>query len=92
MAKVRKNYREESRKNYGNDFEEREGVSVEQLNAGSLMRIADATEMMAKDRVRMENDLEYYKRRLKEKEVDVKHLARSNAALRGHIGRLKRGG
>lgn len=65
---------------------------IDQLSFGCLQRIADACEKMAAsydamraDRDRWKGSAEYRQRRIEE----LKH---SNAALRGHIGLLKRGG
>lgn len=64
-------------------------ASVEEVNSGSLQRIADATEAMAKnhnaliaENERLQRSASYWQRR-------VNSLERSNAALRGHITRLK---
>ena len=42
-----KSYRAESRKDYGCEMED--GATLEQTNTGALLRIADATELMAKN-------------------------------------------
>lgn len=47
--KVWKDYREESKKLYGANREQGEGISNDQLQAGSLMRIADAMEIRNTD-------------------------------------------
>lgn len=47
--KTWKDYREESKKAYGCNQDLGKGVSVDQLNAGSLMRIADALEIRNTD-------------------------------------------
>jgi len=38
-----------------------EQATLEQLNFGALQRIADASEKMAADRIKLENDLKFYK-------------------------------
>ena len=64
--------------------------TVEDINSGSLQRIADAVEKMASNYTRMEHDLALYKRWYKE-EMEVKHkVIRSNNSLRGYITRLKK--
>lgn len=74
MATVRKNYREESRKNYGTDTEDGVGITMDQLNAGSLMRIADATELMARNFLELQADRDKYKRWYESEQSTVKML------------------
>lgn len=63
--------------------------NLDQVNTGSLQRIALATEKMASNYQRMENDLAMYKRWLQEEKACSQRLYKSNAALRGHLKRLK---
>lgn len=82
-----KNYREASRdKNWGTNDD---NLNRDQINTGSFLRIADAMEFMAKDRLQMERDLDWYKKKYAEHNETIKRLERSNAALKGHIKRLK---
>ncbi len=60
------------------------------IQLGCLMRIADATEKMASNYQRMENDLAMYKRWYEQEVVSVKRLMRSNNALKGHLNRIKK--
>lgn len=60
------------------------------IELGCLMRIADATEKMASNYQRMENDLAMYKRWYENEVASVKRLVRSNNALKGHLNRLKK--
>ena len=62
----------------------------EQVIIGCMQRIADATEKMASKYTQMESDLEYHKMRDKGQRATIAKLERSNAALRGHINRLKK--
>ena len=64
--------------------------TVEHINAGSLQRIAAATEKMAESYDKMRNDRDYYKRRFDDEHADSKRLWRRCAALRGVITRMKR--
>lgn len=66
-----------------------EGSTIENINAGSLQRIADATEAMAKNYVSMQNDLDYYKRMYRTHTDEIARLNRSRAALQAWITRLK---
>jgi len=88
MADI-KRYRDESRKHYGTSDEY---LTIDQLNAGSLQRIADATEAMAKNHVQLQNDYNYMKisrdgyRELYEME------RKRTKALKGVITKLKKAG
>lgn len=62
----------------------------ERVTIGCLQRIANATELMSKNYVAMQNDLERYKRWYNDEQNRRKKLERSNAALSGHIKRLKK--
>ena len=86
---VYKNYRDESRKTYGNDGEEGRGVTLDQLNAGSLQRIADAAETMAKGYARLEQDAAAWRARAQAAESMVALERRRITALKGHITRLR---
>mgnify|MGYP000706361046 FL=1 len=76
--------REQSKK----DWESRD--TSEDLQLGCLQRIADATEKMASNYQRMENDLAMYKRWYKEKCETVNNRDRSISNLRGQITKLKK--
>lgn len=81
-----KNYREESRTNWGRSNGE---VTREDLQFGCLLRIADALERIASlDLVsklqNAENDVKYYKERVRE-------LGHKQRGLKGAITRMKGG-
>jgi hypothetical protein len=63
--------------------------SNDDLNTSALMRIADATEKMASNYQKMENDLAMYKRWYKEKSETVNNRDKSISNLRGQITKLK---
>jgi molecular chaperone GrpE (heat shock protein) len=63
--------------------------TIENINSGSLQRIADATEKMASNYLSMERDRDNYKRWYEREVKKVKDLNLSNAALRGVITKLK---
>ncbi|WP_421977114.1 hypothetical protein [Roseivirga seohaensis] len=82
------NYRKESRKQYLT-AEPQNGLTMEQLNMGALLRIADATEAMAKrhtdlidENERLKESVNYWREKAQEAE-------RSIPALKGHITRLR---
>ena len=83
-----KSYRDISKMGWGRNAEEKD-ITLEQINAGSLMRIADASERMAQrhtDLIRERDRLDGEVNRLN-KMCD--RLSRSNAALRGHLKHIK---
>jgi hypothetical protein len=63
--------------------------SFEAINAGSLQRIADAAEMMAKNYIQLKNELDRYKRWYQAEVEKNKTLSHSNAGLKGQITKLK---
>jgi len=82
-------FKDESRKNYGCTTQEGNGVGVDKLVAGSLMRIAEATEAMAKSHIQLIEERDRYERWYKQQAAEVYRLSNSNRALRGHMKRLK---
>jgi len=78
--------KEESKCNY----QAAEKPSLEQLQVGCLQRIADATEKMAVNYDRMQQQLDSYKRICVERAERIEALSKSNAALRGAITKLKK--
>ena len=54
-----KDFREESRTRWGSSQTDK--ISTEQITLGCILRIADAVETIAVDRVNLEKDLAYYK-------------------------------
>jgi len=82
-----KSYREESRANYGCTDR---NPNNEELKLGALLRIADATEVMAKEYNRLLSDRNLYKHWYDETRASRDRLERSNAALRGQITKLRK--
>jgi len=64
--------------------------SNEQLQLGCMQRIAEASEMMAKNFNDLIRENQLLKRQKLELERETKHLAKSNAAYRGQITKLKK--
>lgn len=81
-------YRDGSRKNWGTETSG-DSLTVEQINCGAILRIADATEKMAARYTTLISEREWYERRYKEERAANERLNRSNAALRGHLKRAK---
>jgi hypothetical protein len=88
MAKNWIDYREASRRNWGTEKEDNIRLNMEQINCGALLRIADATELMAKNYAQLQSDLERYKRWYNDSDERNTRLRRTNQALRGHLTRL----
>jgi len=63
--------------------------TAEQIGVGCLQRIAAATELMAQNYKSLQNERERYERLYQEELKRNARLHKSNAALRGHIKRLK---
>lgn len=82
-----KNYRDHSRINYGNSTG---AATLEQINSGSLQRIADATEAMAKNYTAMQEDRDRYKRWYEDQRAITLRLSRRITAFRGVITRMKK--
>ncbi|MFD1770835.1 hypothetical protein [Sphingobacterium suaedae] len=83
-----KDYRDESRKSWGYDDQDgRSGtLNIDRIQLGAILRIADATEKMSADRVRLERDLDFYKRQSKSKSEEIDALRRSRAS---YVGKLR---
>lgn len=64
-------------------------ASIEHINAGSLQRIADAAEKMAGNYIKLQNDLEWSKKRCNELEGRISIRDKHISALRGQITKLK---
>jgi len=65
-------------------------LTVNEIQTGCLMRIADAAELMAKDHQRAINDRDMYKRWYQDERARHTLTQRSNAALRGVITKMKK--
>jgi hypothetical protein len=62
---------------------------LEQLNAGALLRIADATEKMAQGHSKLLADVDFYKRQWESAKEINKRLSRQVSAYRGVLKRRK---
>ncbi len=83
-----KSYRKESRKDYGQEAEG--GLCLDQIRTGALLRIADATELVAKRYQDLIDERDRCKLRLEEKEQSLAAEHRRVIALRAVITRMKR--
>lgn len=76
--------REQSKENWNSNS------TIQEINAGSFQRIADAAELMASNYLKLQRDLDMYKRLYEEENKEKKIAYRRNIALRGYITRLKK--
>lgn len=83
-----KPYRDESRKNWGNT--DSGNLTIQQINTGALLRIADASEAMAKNHNDLISTVAYWRGRAERAEQCSARLARTVAALRGVITKMRR--
>lgn len=73
------------------EYEASPGLNTfERINTGSLQRIADATELMAKSYANIVAERDRYELWYHNSQSANASLARTNAALRGHITKLKK--
>ncbi len=79
------NYRESSKANWTNTGP----ITIEHVNAGSLQRIADATELMAKNYAHLVGERDRLQQYHKNAQDEIMHLCRRISAMRGAITRLK---
>lgn len=77
------NFREHSKQNFESD------KTVEHINAGSLQRIADATELMAKNYTNLQNDVDRYRGWYKEGREEIDRLNKRISGLKGVITKMK---
>jgi hypothetical protein len=82
------NFAKESRRDWVNNLPG--NPNIEQLSLGCLQRIADAVEMSCKDREKFERDIAYLRKSRDGYKAEAERIARSNAALRVVIARMKR--
>ena len=80
-------YKDHSRTNWSTVGEIR--PTFEALNLGCLQRIADATELVAKNHDQLQRRAEWAEGRVKDLQAQCDRLQHSNAALRGHLKHIK---
>ncbi len=82
-----KPYRDESRKNWGTW--DSGNLNLKQIQTGALLRIADASEAMAKEHNRLLASEKFERSRANRLAGEVQHLERRIAALKGVITKMK---
>lgn len=83
-------YRAGSRTNWGRHLEDNQQLSREDLQLGCLLRIADATELMAKRHAELQQSLDYYKSIAAERADEITYLKNQLRGARGSITRLRK--
>ncbi len=63
--------------------------TIENIQLGAILRIADATEKMCLDREKLERDLKYWQERHKMRGERIESLENTIRSLKGHNTRLK---
>lgn len=64
-------------------------ITIENINCGSLQRIADATELMASNYKQLQQDCDKYQRWYNEEAQKVNNLYRKISSLKGVITKYK---
>ena len=82
-----KPYREGSRTNWGVTTDS--NLTVEQINCGAILRIADATELMAKNHAQLVAERDRFERWYQHEKTQLSSERRRTAALRGIVKKLK---
>ncbi|GAA3940622.1 hypothetical protein [Hymenobacter algoricola] len=85
MPEALKNYRDQSRLNWVSSSL----PPAEQVQLGALQRIADATELMAKNYTDMQRNLDYYKAGYERRGKEIEKLKLSQRALKGVATKAK---
>lgn len=64
--------------------------TIQEINAGSLQRIADATELMAGNYIKLQKQKDMYEDWCEKRRVETVKLYRRISALQGVITKLKK--
>lgn len=67
----------------------RDSWSNDDLKTSAILRIADATEIMAKNYVQLQKDLDYYKNAYRNQQAETEKLRKQIATYKGHLTRHK---
>lgn len=90
MPTTLKKYKDESRKDWGMRLDDDETISHELIQLGAVLRIADATELMAKSHAQLVTDRDYWERRAKNAEAAAKRGDYRERNLKGQLTKLKK--
>jgi hypothetical protein len=89
MATKQVSIKKASRTDFTVSLNDGDSMRDPDIQLGAILRIADATELMAKNYTELQSNLEMYKRWYKEENEKNIRLCRKIYALRGHMTRLK---
>jgi len=84
-----KPYRAQSRIDWGT---ESSGLTLEQINCGAMLRIADATEKMAQRHTELIQDRDYYEKQYNDWRREYEAMERRCRSLKGQITKMKKKG
>lgn len=84
-----KSYRKQSRNIDWGSEEAEDSLTLKQINCGCLLRIADATELMAKNHQQLIDERDRYKRFYENEKRYANKLYHRIAGLRGYITQIK---
>lgn len=82
-------WKEKSRLDWNTELEKAGDLPIEYITAGCPMRIAGATELMAKNYQQMQKDLERYKELYNIKKGALIDMENENRTLRGVVTRFR---
>lgn len=85
-----KSYREESRTNWGREMAPDATMDRDAIKLGAILRIADATEVMARNYDQLIAERDRYKRWYEQERASGQRMARRINSLRGVITRMKK--
>lgn len=84
-----KPYKEGSRANWGQELDKDEPLTIEQIQTGAILRIADATEAMATRHKELITQRDMYERWYNEEVIRRKTYQRTLNTTKGHLTRAK---
>jgi tRNA G18 (ribose-2'-O)-methylase SpoU len=84
-----RDYKKQSRGNWGTDDPETVALSMDQINCGAILRIADAAEAMAVRHTELIDRNKYLEKRNTELAERRDELYRSIYALKGHLTKMR---
>lgn len=87
MAEQKK-YKAESKKDWGVTTNDQ--LSMQELQFGAILRIADAVEKIALDKISLEANLKFYKDLANKRLEEIDSLKRARDSYKGKFNRLKR--
>lgn len=90
MALIFKDYRIESRSNWGVHIQQTQNITQEQIQTGAILRIADAVEVMAKNNQMLIEERDRYKRLYANVVEERDNANRRISALQGVITKMKK--